>query len=91
MYSWEVEEILRRHPGIKEAAVVGVADPAYGEELKACIVSNNGTMLAAGEILEYLKTRLPIYKCPRIIKFHKELPRTSGGKIKRVSLREDRI
>jgi long-chain acyl-CoA synthetase len=89
-YASEVEEVLRAHPAIREAAVIGIADAAYGEELKAFIVCNNGTTIGSNEIIDHAKAKLPVYKCPRIIRFCKELPRTREGKISRGLLRDDR-
>jgi long-chain acyl-CoA synthetase len=89
-YASEVEEVLRAHPAIREAAVIGIADPLYGEELKAFIVCISGTTIGSNDVIDHAKSQLPIYKCPRIIKFCKELPRTPGGKISRGLLRDER-
>jgi long-chain acyl-CoA synthetase len=86
----EIEDLLCTHPAIKEAAVIGIADPVYGEELKACVVLRNGNSLSANDVIQYAKDHATMYKCPRIIKFYKELPRTPDGKIRRMALREDR-
>ncbi len=90
VYVGEVEDMLRSHAAVKDVAVVGVVDQVYGEEIKACIVLRNGANLAPNDVIQFIKEHVPAYKCPRIIKFYKELPRTPDGKIRRAMLREDR-
>ena len=77
-------------PHVQEVAVVGVPDPVYGEEIKACVVLKEGASIGPSEIIEYVKERVALYKCPKIVKLYKELPRTAGGKIIRGQLREEK-
>ena len=88
--SREVEEVLEGLPHVREVAVVGIADTLYGEEVKACVVLKDGATISPSEIIEYAKERLAMYKCPKIVKFYRELPHEAGGKILRSELRDDR-
>jgi long-chain acyl-CoA synthetase len=90
IHAREVEEIVEGLPHVQEVAVVGVPDPVYGEEIKACVVLKDGASIGPGEIMEYVKERVALYKCPKIVKLYKELPRTAGGKIIRGQLREEK-
>ncbi|MBI5059195.1 AMP-binding protein [candidate division KSB1 bacterium] len=90
VYSREVEDVLEGLPHIREVAVVGIADTLYGEEVKACVVLKDGATISPSEIIEYAKERLAMYKCPKIVKFYKELPHEAGGKILRSDLKDDR-
>ena len=86
----DVEDILREHPLVKDVAVVGITDAVYGEDLKACVTLKNGSNLSASELIQFAKEHTQFYKCPRIVKFYKELPQAPGGKIKRALLREEK-
>jgi long-chain acyl-CoA synthetase len=85
----EVEEVLFQHPGVKEAAVVGIPDPYWGEALKAYVVPSEETTLEAEEIIQFCKERLAQFKVPKAIEFRTELPKTLVGKVLRRELRED--
>jgi long-chain acyl-CoA synthetase len=86
----EIEEIVEGLPHVHEVAVVGVPDPIFGEEIKACVVLKEGAVIGPSEIMEYVKERIAIYKCPKIIKLYKELPRSPSGKIIRGQLQEEK-
>jgi long-chain acyl-CoA synthetase len=86
----EIEEIVEGLPHVSEVAVVGVPDPIFGEEIKACVVLKDGAVIGPSEIMEYVKERIAMYKCPKIIKLYKELPRSSSGKIIRGQLKEEK-
>ncbi len=90
VYVGEIEGLLRSHAAIKDVVVVGVPDQVYGEELKACIVLRNGTNIAPNDVIQFAKEQIPVYKCPRIVKFYKELPHTPDGRIRRAALRDDK-
>ncbi|MFH0843957.1 MAG: class I adenylate-forming enzyme family protein [Pseudomonadota bacterium] len=81
IYPVEIENVLYAHPGVLEAAVVGVPDRVMGEEVKVVIVPKEGVTLDENEIRGYLKPRLAGYKIPRFMSFAKELPRNPGGKV----------
>lgn len=86
----EVEETLVRHPAVAEAAVVGVPDEERGQVIKAFVRladhAQPGEALAE-ELRQFVKTRLAVYKFPRLIEFVGSYPLTSTGKISRKALR----
>jgi long-chain acyl-CoA synthetase len=81
VYPREVEEVLYEHPAVSEAAVVGVADDALGEEVGAAIVLRSGADADADDIRAFVKERVAAYKYPRRIWFADELPKGPTGKI----------
>lgn len=82
VYPREVEEVLYEHPAVAEAAVVGVPDAEYGEEIGAAITLKAGASASAEEIQEFVKERIAAYKYPRIVWFLDEgLPKGPTGKI----------
>lgn len=87
IYCIEIENILYSHAKILEAAVVGVADRIYGEEVKACIVAKPGCVITEEEILNFCKGKIAKYKIPRIIEFYTQLPRNPSGKIMKAQLK----
>lgn len=87
VFSIEVENVLKNHPKIKEAAVVGVPDDVFGEKVKAIIVANGMNESHISEIKAYCKQNLAKYKVPEIYEFVDELPRNAAGKILKSSLK----
>lgn len=81
VYPREIEELLYGHPAVAEAAVVGVPDPALGEEIKAVVALKPGQSATEQELIDYCKERLAAYKYPRSIEFRESLPKTATGKI----------
>ena len=81
VYPGEVEEVLYQHPDIVEAAVVGVPDDHYGEEVAAVIARRPGSELTAEEVIAWSREKLSAYKTPRIVRFVDQLPKGSTGKI----------
>lgn len=81
VYPGEVEEALVQHPGILDAAVVGVDDEEFGQRLRAYLVLRPGTTLTEHEVREYVRNRLARFKIPRDVLFVDELPRNAGGKV----------
>lgn len=82
----EIDEALLNHPAILEAAVVGIPDEHYGQELMACVVLKEGERCTAEELREFCKRELGSYKTPKIFRFLDELPRGPSGKIQRLKL-----
>ncbi|KPV44418.1 long-chain-fatty-acid--CoA ligase [Alicyclobacillus ferrooxydans] len=88
VYPREIEEVIYEHPAVKEAAVVGVADPYRGETVKAFIVLKDGASCTEEEMSAYCKANMAPYKVPKLIEFRTELPKTNVGKVLRRTLRE---
>ena len=80
----EVEEALRTHPAVREAAVVGVPDPELGERVGAVVVLDRPATV--GELTAHCASQLATYKVPEILGFADELPITVLGKLDRRSL-----
>jgi len=91
VYAHELEEVIYKHPKVKEAAVIGVPDPEVGQKIKAIIVPHPDYRgkLTEEEIIEWCKERLAHYKVPKIIEFRGEIPKTDVGKIDHKRLREE--
>ncbi len=85
VYPAEVEAVIENQPLIREAAVVGVPHPDFGEAVVACVVAN-GT-LETTELLAALRERLAAYKRPKHIEVLTELPRNTMGKVQKAALR----
>jgi long-chain acyl-CoA synthetase len=86
VYPAEVEEMLASHPGVSEAAVVGVAHPHTGEAVKAYVVSAPGSDVDEETLIEYALDHLARYKCPSKVIFVDALPRNASGKLVRRNL-----
>lgn len=93
VYPREVEEVLFRHPKIKEAVVVGLPDPEKfrGEIIKVYVVLKENESASEQEILDFCSRELARFKIPRIIEFRKELPKTIVGKVLRRVLVEEEL
>lgn len=91
VYPREIDEVLYRHPKVKEAVTVGIPDPYRGETVKAFIVPKEGEELTAEEIITFCKERLAPYKVPREVEFRSSLPQSAAGKILRKVLREEEM
>jgi fatty-acyl-CoA synthase len=83
----EVEGVLFRHPAVLEAAVVAKSDDKWGETPCAFVTLKPGSSATASEIIEFCRSNLAHFKCPRYVVFG-ELPKTSTGKVQKYVLRE---
>jgi long-chain acyl-CoA synthetase len=81
VYPREIEEVLYAHPGVLEAAVVGVPHESLGEEVAAAVVRKPGSDVSADELSEHARSQLAAYKYPRVVWFLDELPKGPTGKI----------
>ncbi|MFD7293646.1 long-chain fatty acid--CoA ligase [Streptomyces sp. NPDC059897] len=82
VYPREVEEVLYEHPDIVEAAVIGVPDPHYGEEVAAVVALRPGAdALDVRALRSWAKERLSAYKVPHLLAVVDELPKGATGKI----------
>lgn len=88
IYPAEVEEVLCEMPGVMDAAVVGKADPEWGEVVAAFVVPEPGAELTVESIQSYCVERMATHKSPVIINFIDEIPRTPTGKVLKRDLRE---
>lgn len=90
IYPKEIEEVLYRYDKILEAAVVGIPDKIYGEEVFAFIHPKEKQTITEEEIIEYTKQHLANYKCPKkIVVTNKPLPKTATGKIQKHVIRDE--
>ncbi|MFL6112246.1 MAG: AMP-binding protein [Catenulispora sp.] len=89
IYPSEVEDVLREHPAVYDAAVIGVPDPYRGENVKAVIQVAEGMQVSAEELDVFCHQHLAPYKVPKIFAFRESLPRNMIGKVLRRVLREE--
>jgi long-chain acyl-CoA synthetase len=88
VYPREIEEIIYQHPGVKEAAVVGVPDARKGEQPVAFVVAVEGQVLDEKAILQHVRNKLADYKVPKRVVFMANLPRNAAGKVLKTVLRQ---
>ncbi|MGH9915833.1 MAG: class I adenylate-forming enzyme family protein, partial [Pyrinomonadaceae bacterium] len=81
IYPREVDETLYQHPAIVAAAVVGVPDELYGEEVAAFVVLKDGMTVTEEELIDFCRARLADYKCPKFVRFMVDLPKGPTGKL----------
>jgi fatty-acyl-CoA synthase len=82
----EIENLLVSRPDVSDAAVIGVADPDFGQRLQAFVVPAEGATLDADEVRDHVRANLARYKVPRDVVFLDELPRNATGKVLRGTL-----
>jgi len=91
IYPQEVENLLVMHPKLVDAAVFGVPNDEFGEEVKAVVQPADGVVPGPdleAELIEFCRTHLARYKCPRTVEFVPELPRDPNGKLYKRRIRE---
>jgi len=88
IYSREVENALLEHPGVAEAAVVGVPDAHWGEAVKAIVVLRPGSQLTEAQLIAHARGLIAAYKCPKSVAFVDALPLLATGKVDKRGLRE---
>lgn len=84
----EIEDVLRGHPDVSDAAVIALDDGSGVPVLKAFLVSERGTPELRRELLRLCRSRLAGFKVPQSFEFVDELPRTPSGKLRRFVLRQ---
>lgn len=87
VYPAEVENVLRQHPAVEQAAAIGVPRGIKGEMIRAFVALKEGGSARASELVSFCRKRLPNYKVPRSIKIVPELPKDDTGKVSRKELR----
>ncbi|HCX32603.1 MAG TPA: long-chain-fatty-acid--CoA ligase [Rhodocyclaceae bacterium] len=88
VYPNEIEAVAALHPGVLEAAAVGVPDARSGEAVKLFVVKKDPG-LTAEALIAHCRENLTGYKVPKLVEFRSELPKTNVGKILRRALREE--
>ena len=88
VYPKEIEERIDALPGVAESAVIGVADPDFGEAVTAVVVAKPGYVLREADIVAVLKQEMAGFKVPKCVYVVDELPRNAMGKVEKNVLRE---
>ncbi|MBO0712000.1 MAG: long-chain fatty acid--CoA ligase [Acetobacteraceae bacterium] len=88
VYPAEVENVIYQLPAVAEVAVIGVADPRWGEVGRAIVVLREGASLTEGEVLTHCAANLGRYKLPRSVVFTDALPHNATGKVHKPTLRQ---
>jgi len=81
IYPREIDDLLYTHPAVAAAAVIGVPDQLYGEEVAAFIVLKEGESASETAIIEFCKQHLGDYKCPKTVRFVADIPKGPTGKL----------
>ena len=89
IYPREIEELLNKHPKVKESAVIGIPYKSIGDIPKAFIVLKDGESADEDKIINYCKANLTKYKVPKKVEFRKELPKSLIGKVLKKVLKEE--
>lgn len=88
LYPAEIEELIRQHDAVLDAAVVGVPDEFFGEEACAFVTARPGATVDPDGLREWMRTRVTHQKVPRYVRVVDTLPQTASGKIQKFKLRE---
>lgn len=89
VYPVELENILVKHPHVRQVAVIGISDREFGQRLKAFIVAKPEDNLTENEVKKWLETRVARFQMPKQIEFLDELPQTAIGKINKRKLKAE--
>jgi long-chain acyl-CoA synthetase len=89
IYPSQIEEVLKRHPKIRDAAVIGTPDRIKGQEILAVVVLQEGMEGGKEEILNFCKENMPDHRVPKAILFRKEIPRDPAGKVLKRILKQE--
>ncbi|MGG3838029.1 AMP-binding protein [Paenibacillus thiaminolyticus] len=88
VYPLEVEQTLESCPGVKEAAVVGLADEKWGEVVAAVVAVDGGAAVTEADLAAFCSARIGKYKVPKRFLFVRELPTTAVGKLDKKRMKE---
>ena len=86
IYPAEIEAVLMTHPKVRDAAVIGIPNEEWGEEVKSVVQLKPGIAPSdelSEDLIAWARERLANFKCPRTIDYVDELPRSAAGKIQR--------
>jgi fatty-acyl-CoA synthase len=89
VYPGQVEEVLRGHPDIGDAVVMGVDDERFGQRLVAFVIPRPGSGLTEDDVLSFSREHLARFKVPREVHLREDFPRNALGKVMRRDLRAD--
>jgi long-chain acyl-CoA synthetase len=89
VYPREVEDVIGKHPKVREVAVVGDTDPSTGEHVRAVVVPEPDQTVTAEEIVAFCEQSLAHYKLPRVVDVVVQIPRNAAGKVLRRELRHN--
>lgn len=88
IYPREIEEVIIKHPSVREVAVIGIPDPKWGEAVKAVVSLVEGKSLTQDELISYCKDNMASFKKPKSVDIVEELPKNNYGKILKRELRD---
>jgi len=88
IYPREIEDVLAEHPAVAQAAVYGVADAKWGEQVAAAVILKGGALTDGDALTVYLQERIARHKVPKIWRFVSAFPVNASGKIQKFMLRE---
>ena len=81
IYPREIDELLYKHPAVAAAAVIGVPDKLYGEEVAAFVVLKDGAWLTEDALIDFCREHLADFKCPKTVHFVEDIPKGPTGKL----------
>jgi acyl-CoA synthetase (AMP-forming)/AMP-acid ligase II len=87
VYPKQVEDVLYRHPAVKEAAVIGVPDPYWVERVHALVVLQENARAAEEDIISFCRKHIAHFKAPKSVEFVESLPKNPQGKILKKEIR----
>ena len=87
IYPAEVENAIYSHDDVADVAVIGVPNEKWGEAVMAYVVVKDGREVSSEDVIEYARSKIARYKCPKTVEFIEALPRNASGKILRKDLR----
>jgi fatty-acyl-CoA synthase len=82
----ELEDLLRTHPAVEDACVVGIPNEILGELVCACVLPVEGAIVTGDELKDYCREQLADYRVPDLVRFFDAFPMTGSGKVKRREL-----
>jgi len=86
VYPRELEDVLRTHPAVGDACVVGIPNDTLGELICACVAATEGSIVTGDELKEFCREAVADYKVPDLVRFFDAFPLTGSGKVKRREL-----
>ena len=89
VYPAEVERVLREHPEVEDAAVIGIVDEIWGEAGHAFVIRKAQCRLSSEALIAFCEGKLARFKWPKKVTFCSEFPQTALGKVRKSSLLQD--